>query len=155
MVDPDHARREREIIERCRGGWQPTSVELASAPLLDCWSRHPTEPGRLRGFIHIEPFGPYPVMTLPAIWVSRDPAWMHTQSRLYALGRSLRSYTPTPEQIAVAPVVTDWTFPEAEFNPRGLLHGKFGGAAKSARRPTYWSSVSRWALVDGVVWRLA
>lgn len=96
--DPDAATKLRRDFESYLKGGEPSSPELACAPLLESWrttvlrfsrERDPWPTvlvllGRVTG--HPQLYDTATIRTSPLIWLDRNRRWARTWNRVYRLG---------------------------------------------------------------------
>lgn len=77
-------------LEAIKSGKEPTSEQLAEAPLLDAWTESEMGAARICGFVEGHPsIADGPATTSAVIYFAEDLTWCRTISRYYRLGRPL------------------------------------------------------------------
>lgn len=92
MDDALRARLEaaQAALEAIKSGKEPTSEQLAEAPLLDAWTESEMGAARICGFVEGHPrIADGPATTSAVIHFAEDMTWCRTISRYYRLGRRL------------------------------------------------------------------
>jgi Family of unknown function (DUF6634) len=87
---PSRLRRLADDLEKLRSGGEPTSAELASAPLIEDWRVVLTPMGlRMDGFVSNHPLLGTRHTLISQLWAAdADGRWVRTLSRFYRLGES-------------------------------------------------------------------
>ncbi|UYQ73399.1 hypothetical protein OF122_06465 [Pelagibacterium flavum] len=80
-------------LDEIHAGREPTSEQLADAPLLDAWADSEMGGNRICGFVEGHPtIDDGPCTTSAVIYFAEDYSWCRTISRYYRLGRTLERY---------------------------------------------------------------